>query len=232
MDQQKLRCRLEREEPGIKSCISKSQHLLLFCWALNIFLILCNCADWKPFFTFLFFSWDPSSTLWAFQSFKLSFTHLTNTDKPHLGEVNLGIEQGGGGPGLGTREGARNSHFSITASSHSRPKICNSSTKSWADTAMMTQEGDRGRAHPSSDLTPRNPQAWRSMSRTRSLWSFHPPRAWGGEWPNGPRPQAVRRAQSSVTEKHYFLLFLEALKRLEKENRKLEKFAPLERPAS
>lgn len=43
--------------------------------------------------------------------------------------------------------------------------------------------------------------------------------------------QAVRRPQSSDTEKHFFLslFFLEALKRREEENRNLEKFVLLGR---
>lgn len=43
-------------------------------------------------------------------------------------------------------EGARDSHFSVRASSHSRPKICNSSTSCCAVKDMVSRRGMGGRS--------------------------------------------------------------------------------------
>lgn len=79
--------------------------------------------------------------------------HFTPTEKSDLGKVKPGSAlicvlgdwelQAKRGPLRGSGEGSRDSHFSIGASSYSRPKICNSSASCWVDTDMVTQEWRR-----------------------------------------------------------------------------------------
>lgn len=133
---------------------------------------------------FVFLIWHPSGTRWAFQSAHI-LNLKTQSDSSSHSHRELRSRGGGnwkrspfGSKRRGTRarawntaagrEGVPDSHFSIRASSQSRPKICSSSASCWGDADMVAQARGRGAGPPSSDLCPRNPRAWRAMSASPS----------------------------------------------------------------